>query len=75
MSSILTIGSVWDFSESLDPSDLKKISFPNLKPSKRLISLRVEEALVEKAKEKAARIHIPYQTLMRQILHKGLETI
>lgn len=62
-----------DLSEYLEPSDLKKISFPNLKPTKRLISLRVEETLVEKAKEKAAKLHIPYQTLMRQILHEGLE--
>lgn len=63
-----------DFSDYLEPSDLKKISFPNLKASKRLLSLRVEESLVEKAKQKAAKLHIPYQTLMRQILHKGLET-
>lgn len=61
-----------DFSEYLDTSDFKKISFPNLKPSKRLISLRIEESLIEKAKEKAAKLHIPYQTLMRQVLHQGL---
>lgn len=61
-----------DFSEYLKPSDFKKISFPNLKPSKRLISLRIEESLIEKAKEKAAKLHIPYQTLMRQVLHQGL---
>jgi predicted DNA binding CopG/RHH family protein len=64
-----------DFSEHLESSDLKKIRLPNLKPTKRLISLRVEESLVEKAKQKAVRLHIPYQTLMRQILHKGLEAI
>lgn len=61
-----------DFSEYLGPSDFKKISFPNLKPSKRLISLRIEDSLVEKAKKKAAKLHIPYQTLMRQVLHQGL---
>lgn len=64
-----------DLSEYLEPSDLKRVSFPNLQPTKRLISLRVEESLVEKAKQKAAKLHIPYQTLMRQILHKGLEAI
>ena len=63
-----------DTTEYFDFSKAKKVSFPNLKPSKRLISLRIEEALVEKAKRKAAKLHIPYQTLMRQILHKGLET-
>jgi predicted DNA binding CopG/RHH family protein len=64
-----------DFSGYLESSDLKKVSFPNLKPTKRLISLRVEESLVAKAKQKAEKLHIPYQTLMRQILHKGLEAI
>lgn len=62
-----------DFSEYLEPKDFKKVRFPNLKPSKRLVSLRLEESLVEKAKQKAEKLHIPYQTLMRQILHKGLE--
>lgn len=62
-----------DLSEYLEPSDLKKISFPNLKPTKRLISLRIEHSLVQKAKEKAAEMHIPYQTLMRKILHEGLQ--
>lgn len=61
-----------DTSEYFEPSDFKRVSFPNLKPTKRLISLRVEESLVEKAKKKAAKLHIPYQTLMRQILHEGL---
>ncbi len=61
-----------DFSEYLEQSDFKKVSFPNLKPSKRLISLRLEDSLVEKAKKKAAKLHIPYQTLMRQVLHQGL---
>lgn len=64
-----------DFSEYLETKDFKRVNFPNLKPSKRLISLRVEESLVQKAKQKAVKLHIPYQTLMRQILHKGLETI
>lgn len=62
-----------DFSEYLKSSDFKKISLPNLKLSKRLISLRIEETLIEMAKQKAAKLHIPYQTLMRQILHKELE--
>lgn len=61
-----------DFSKHLEASDFRRVNFPNLKPTKRLISLRVEESLVEKAKQKAARLHIPYQTLMRQILHEGL---
>ncbi len=64
-----------DFSEYFESSDFKKVNFPNLKPSKRLLSIRVEETLVEKAKQKATKLHIPYQTLMRQILHKGLEAI
>lgn len=61
-----------DFSKYLESSDFRRVSFPNLKPSKRLISLRIEDSLVEKAKKKAAKLHIPYQTLMRQVLHQGL---
>lgn len=64
-----------DFSEYLEPADFKRVKFPNLKPSKRLLSLRIEESLIEKAKQKALKLHIPYQTLMRQVLHKGLEAI
>lgn len=64
-----------DFSNHLEASDFKRVEFPNLKQSKRLISLRVEGSLVEKAKQKAKILHIPYQTLLRQILHKGLESI
>ena len=62
-----------DLSEYFEPSDFKRVSFPNLKPTKRLLSIRIEESLVKKAKEKAAKLHIPYQTLLRQILHEGLE--
>lgn len=62
-----------DTSEYFDFSKAKRVSFPNLKPTKRLISLRLEEDLVEKAKEKAAKLHIPYQTFMRKILHEGID--
>ena len=61
-----------DFSKHLESSDFKRVNFPNLKPSKRLISLRLEDSLVEKARQRAVKLHIPYQTLMRQILHEGL---
>ena len=63
-----------DFSDHLESSDFKRVVFPNLKPSKKLVSLRLEESLVQKAKKKAEKLHIPYQTLMRKILHEGLST-
>lgn len=38
----------------------------------RLLSLRLPEELIDKAKAKAETAGIPYQVLMRSILHKGL---
>ncbi len=41
-----------DFSEHLTSSDFKRVKFPNLKASKRLISLRLEDSLVKKPNRK-----------------------
>jgi predicted DNA binding CopG/RHH family protein len=38
----------------------------------RLLSLRLPESLIDRAKEKAGAEGVPYQTLMRSILHREL---
>ena len=38
----------------------------------RLLSLRLPESLIDRAKERAGREGVPYQTLMRSILHREL---
>ncbi|MFH1900137.1 MAG: BrnA antitoxin family protein [Patescibacteria group bacterium] len=62
----------FDLSEYFDPQDFERISFPNLKPTTRSISLRVPEFIITKVKEKANEINVPYQSLMKQYIAEGL---
>jgi predicted DNA binding CopG/RHH family protein len=61
-----------DLSEYLDPSDFERVSFPNLKPTSRSISIRIPEYLINRVKEKANEINIPYQSLIKQYIKKGV---
>lgn len=60
-----------DLSEYYEPSDMERISFPNLKPTSRSISIRIPEYLLNRVKEKANEINIPYQALIKQYIKKG----
>lgn len=61
-----------DLSEYYEPSDLERVSFPNLKPTSRSISIRLPEYLINRLKEKANEINIPYQSLVKTCIKKGL---
>ncbi len=61
-----------DLSEYLEPSDFERVSFPNLKPTSRSISIRIPEYLINRVKEKANEINIPYQSLIKQYIKKGV---
>lgn len=61
-----------DLTEYFEPSDFKKVVFPNLKRTKRLISIRLPEELISKVKEKAGKIDVPYQSLIRQYIQQGV---
>lgn len=61
-----------DLSEYFEPSDFKRASFPNLKPTSRSISIRIPEYLINRVKEKANAINIPYQSLIKQYIQKGV---
>jgi len=60
-----------DLSEYCEPSDMERVSFPNLKPTTRSISIRMPEYLIMRVKEQANALDIPYQTLMKQYIAKG----
>lgn len=60
-----------DLSDYFEPSDFHRVSFPNLKPSSRSISIRLPEYLINRIKEQANKLAIPYQVLMKQYLAKG----
>ena len=61
-----------DLSQYYEPEDLEEVSFPNLKPTTRSISIRIPEYLLNRVKEKANEINIPYQSLIKQYIKKGV---
>ena len=61
-----------DLSEYLEPSDFEMVSFPNLKPTTRPISIRIPEYLLNRVKEEANALNIPYQSLIKQYIYKGV---
>ena len=63
-----------DLSEYFEPSDFKwGVVFPSLKRTKRLISIRLPEQLLVKVKDKANKLHTPYQNLIQQYIQQGVE--
>jgi predicted DNA binding CopG/RHH family protein len=62
-----------DITEYFEPSDFKRgVVFPSLKQTKRLISIRLPEQLIVKVKDKANKLHIPYQSLIQQYIQQGV---
>lgn len=59
-------------SEYFEPINFGPISLPDLKPSSRSISLRLPEYILIRLKEKANELNIPYQTLVKQYIAKGI---
>ena len=57
-----------DLTDYFEPSDFEPVSFPNLKPTTRSISIRLPEYLIDRLKEKANEINIPYQSLIKSYL-------
>jgi len=65
-----------DFWANLDlSSDFERVSFPDLKPTSRSISIRIPEYLINRVKEKANEINIPYQSLIKQYIKKGVFSV
>jgi predicted DNA binding CopG/RHH family protein len=52
--------------------DFSSASFPNLKPTSRSISIRLPEYLIVRIKEQANELNVPYQSLMKRYLAKGV---
>lgn len=61
-----------DLSEYLEPSDFERVSFPNLKPTSRAISIRIPEYMLNRVKEKANEINVPYQSLIKDYIKRGI---
>ena len=55
-----------------EPGDFISVSFPNLKPTSRSISIRLPEYLIDRIKEQANEINVPYQSLIKGYLKKAV---
>jgi predicted DNA binding CopG/RHH family protein len=61
-----------DSTEYVDLSKMERASFPNLKLTSKPITIRLPESLIDRLKVKAHKRDIPYQSLMKDILFKGI---
>jgi len=59
-----------DLSKHFEANDFENVSFPNLKPTSRSISIRMPEYLINRIKEEANKINVPYQSLIKGSLKK-----
>ncbi len=57
-----------DSTDYIDFSSLKRVGFPDLRPSTKTISLRLPERLLNKIKAKANEEDVPYQSLIKMVL-------
>ncbi|MFH1671533.1 MAG: BrnA antitoxin family protein [Candidatus Portnoybacteria bacterium] len=61
-----------DLSEYFKADDFESVSFSDLKPSSRSISIRLPEYILVRLKERANALQIPYQSLIKQYIAKEL---
>ncbi len=61
-----------DLSKHFEPSDFERVSFPNLKPTSKPISLRLPSFLINRVKEHANELDMPYQSLMKKYIAQGI---
>ncbi len=62
-----------DTTDYFDWSKAKKVTFPNLKPSVKSISLRLPESMVNELKVLANKKDVPYQSLMKIYLSEKIK--
>ncbi len=62
-----------DLADYFESKDFQAVSFPNLKPTSRPISLRLPEPMILRLKERANERPVPYQSLIKQYIAEGLK--
>ncbi len=55
-----------NLSEHFESADFEPVAFPNLKPTSRSISIRFPEYVLDAVKERANKIGVPYQALIKE---------
>ena len=61
-----------DLSKYFESSDFQSVTFGDLKPTSRSISLRLPEYLLARLKENANFLQVPYQTLIKQCIAESV---
>jgi predicted DNA binding CopG/RHH family protein len=59
-----------DSTEYVDYSKMENWQFPNLKLTTKPVTIRLPQSLIDKAKIKAHKMNMPYQSLIKQVLFK-----
>ncbi len=70
-------GAYWeshDSSEHMDWTKAQKVTFPNLKPTTKTISLRLPQHLLDAIKAAANSRDVPYQSLIKVWLQEKLHS-
>jgi len=62
-----------DSADYLDWKRAKRITFPNLKPSTKTISVRLPESLLDDLKALANKHDVPYQSLLKIFLAERIQ--
>ena len=61
-----------DLFEYFEVDDFDRVSFPSLKPTSKAISIHIPEYILIKVKETANEINVPYQSLIKGYIKKGV---
>lgn len=61
-----------DLADNFSARDFEKVSFPNLKATTRPVSIRISVADLNRVKERANETNVPYQSLIKEYIHKGV---
>jgi predicted DNA binding CopG/RHH family protein len=64
-----------DSTQYLDWSKAKKANFPNLKLTTKPVTVRLPQSMIDRLKVKAHKRDMPYQSLMKDLIFKGLAKI
>ena len=61
-----------NLADYFEPKDFTQVSFPNLKPTSRAVCIRFPDYMLNRLKEKANEINVPYQSLIKGFIKRGL---
>jgi len=62
-----------DSTEYMDWNQAERVVFPNLKPARKAISLRMSETMLNELKLLANKMDVPYQSLMKIYLRERID--